>query len=120
MTELIADFESTEQNVGASVIESNGLISQTSEDLPLSANMGSNEQIFGASFGVTKGLASTYDVSQIVGGAYPSDDLPLMNGIASAGVSKYFSRSDHVHPNDNIKLNTTDRLTNLELEDLLK
>lgn len=28
----------------------------------------------------------------------PSDDLPLADGTASAGVSKKFSRADHVHP----------------------
>lgn len=86
----------------------------------LSANFESNEQRFGASLSESTGLSSGFDASQVVGGAYPSDDLPLMDGVASAGVSTYFSRSDHVHPSDSIKLNTTDRLTNLELEELLK
>lgn len=52
--------------------------------------------------------------------AQPSDDLPLMDGIASAGTSAKFSRGDHVHPNDAIKLNISDRLTNIELEQLLQ
>ena len=30
----------------------------------------------------------------------PSDDLPLADGTASAGVSKKFSRADHVHPSE--------------------
>lgn len=86
----------------------------------LNANFESNEQRFGASLSESHGLSSEFGVTQSVGGAYPSDDLPLMDGVASAGVSKYFSRSDHVHPSDSIKLNTTDRLTNLELEELLR
>lgn len=81
----------------------------TESDRPVNAQFTESNDV-GASFGV----------SQVIGGAYPSDDLPLMDGIASAGVSPYFSRSDHVHPSDTIKLNTTDRLTNLELEELLR
>ena len=30
----------------------------------------------------------------------PSNDLPLADGTASAGVSKKFSRADHVHPKE--------------------
>ena len=58
--------------------------------------------------------------ADVLEGASASTSTPLMDGIADAGTSIYFSRSDHVHPSDTIKLNTTDRLTNLELEDLLK
>lgn len=32
--------------------------------------------------------------------AEPSNDLPLANGTANAGVSKKFSRADHVHPKE--------------------
>ena len=35
----------------------------------------------------------------------PSDDLPLADGTASAGISKKFSRADHVHPHDSTKIN---------------
>lgn len=86
----------------------------------LNANFEENEQRFGASLSESTGLTSEFGASQSIGGAYPSDDLPLMDGVASTGVSPYFSRSDHVHPSDTIKLNTTDRLTNLELEELLR
>ena len=30
----------------------------------------------------------------------PSDDLPSADGTANAGVSKKFSRADHVHPKE--------------------
>jgi hypothetical protein len=32
------------------------------------------------------------------GGGTPSDDLPLMDGVASAGVAIEYSRGDHIHP----------------------
>ena len=35
----------------------------------------------------------------------PSDSLPLMNGVASAGISYMFARWDHVHPSDTSKQN---------------
>lgn len=38
------------------------------------------------------------------GGADLSDDLPLMNGTASPGVSKKASRIDHVHPTDTSRM----------------
>ena len=37
-----------------------------------------------------------------------SDDNPIVNGSVSAGVSKYYSRKDHVHPTDTSRLSTTD------------
>lgn len=40
-------------------------------------------------------------------GSQPSDDLPLMNGTASAGLSNEYSRCDHVHPSDGGKANTS-------------
>jgi hypothetical protein len=38
--------------------------------------------------------------NQASSGMLPSNDQPLMNGSASAGVSETGSRSDHVHPTD--------------------
>ena len=73
-----------------------------------------------AQFTESNDVGASFGVSQVIGGAYPSDDLPLMDGVASAGTSIYFSRSDHVHPSDTIKLNRTDRITNLELEEMLR
>lgn len=73
-----------------------------------------------AQFTESNDVGASFGVSQVIGGAYPSDDLPLMDGIADAGTSIYFSRSDHVHPSDTIKLNRTDRITNLELEEMLR
>jgi hypothetical protein len=34
------------------------------------------------------------------GGVVPSNALPLMDGVAAAGVSALYSRGDHVHPSD--------------------
>ena len=45
--------------------------------------------------------------SQGGGSVSLSDDLPLVDGTASAGVSLLASRADHVHPNDDTKLNTS-------------
>lgn len=39
-------------------------------------------------------------VSGIIGSADPSNDPPLMDGAASAGVSDNYARGDHVHPTD--------------------
>lgn len=79
---------------------------------------------FKATLGATGGLKASFGSVSVIdkggGNAYPSDDLPLMDGIASSGESAKYSRSDHVHPNDEIKLNTTDRITNMELEQLLQ
>ena len=38
------------------------------------------------------------------GGADLSNDIPLMNGEASPGVSKRASRADHIHPTDTTKM----------------
>lgn len=38
----------------------------------------------------------------------PSDDLPLMDGKASAGTSNEYSRSDHRHKSDTTKVNVTE------------
>jgi len=35
-----------------------------------------------------------------VGGANPSDGLPLMDGVAAPGTSDAYSRDDHIHPTD--------------------
>lgn len=43
----------------------------------------------------------------------PSDDLPLADGTASAGVSKKFSRADHVHPMNENEILLAD--TNIKL-----
>ena len=41
----------------------------------------------------------------------PSDDLPLADGTASAGVSKKFSRADHVHPAQEIPVKSVNGKT---------
>ena len=41
----------------------------------------------------------------------PSDDLPLADGTASAGVSKKFSRADHVHPAQKIPVQSVNGKT---------
>ena len=41
----------------------------------------------------------------------PSDDLPLADGTASAGVSKKFSRADHVHPKQEIPVKSVNNKT---------
>lgn len=41
----------------------------------------------------------------------PSDDLPLADGTASAGVSKKFSRADHVHPAQEIPVQSVNGKT---------
>lgn len=63
------------------------------------------------------GFITSADVPE---GASASTATPLMDGTAAVGTSTAFARGDHVHPSDSIKLNTTDRLTNLELEELLR
>ena len=42
-------------------------------------------------------------ITEIEGGATPSDELPLMDGTADAGTSAKYSRGDHVHPSDTNK-----------------
>ena len=41
----------------------------------------------------------------------PSNDLPLADGTASAGVSKKFSRADHVHPEQEIPVQSVNNKT---------
>ena len=41
----------------------------------------------------------------------PSDDLPLADGTANAGVSKKFSRADHVHPAQEIPVKSVNGKT---------
>jgi len=38
----------------------------------------------------------------------PSNAIPIMDGVGASGVSTSFSRSDHIHPSDSSKVNTTD------------
>lgn len=48
-------------------------------------------------------IATTQFVNDVVtalGGAVPSGDTPVVNGVATPGVSLQVSRSDHVHPTD--------------------
>lgn len=52
-------------------------------------------------------------------GASASTATPLMDGTASAGTSRYFSRSDHVHPSDTVKINCSDVLTNMEILEIV-
>lgn len=72
-----------------------------------------------ASFTTSADAAASFGVTQIAGGVYPSDELPLMDGTADPGTSRYFSRSDHVHPSDNIKINRSDVLTNAEIFEIV-
>lgn len=39
-------------------------------------------------------------VNDIIGSAVPSNDPPVMDGVASAGSSVNYARGDHVHPSD--------------------
>lgn len=47
-------------------------------------------------------VTNTYSLCPLAlaAGTGPSTALPLMNGVANAGVSVYFSCGDHVHPTD--------------------
>lgn len=49
------------------------------------------------------------------GGAYPAKITPLMDGVASVGVSKLYAREDHVHPSDTSKANKEDVYTKEEI-----
>lgn len=75
---------------------------------------------FNATFTEKNGLNANFGETTILGAAFPSDDLPLMDGEASPGVSKLFSRGDHRHPHDDAKMNYMSAITNLELEEMLK
>jgi hypothetical protein len=39
----------------------------------------------------------------VPGAGSPSTTLPLMNGVATIGVSTYYARDDHIHPSDTTK-----------------
>lgn len=75
---------------------------------------------FGASFAESDGFGAGFGATVNVNTVLPSDDLPLMDGDASAGTSRKFSRSDHRHPHDDAKLDYMSALTNAELEALLR
>ena len=76
-------------------------------------------QQFGATFTESNDVSASFGAAVNVGGALPSDDLPLMDGEAQAGTSRKFSRSDHRHPHDSEKMDYMSALTNLELEAML-
>lgn len=50
-----------------------------------------------------------------IGWVYPSKITPLMDGVASVGVSKLYAREDHVHPSDTSKANKEDVYTKEEI-----
>lgn len=75
---------------------------------------------FDANFTESNNLNATFEARVGIDGALPSDDLPLMDGEASPGVGRKFSRSDHRHPHDSAKLDYMPALTNSELEALLR
>lgn len=75
---------------------------------------------FDANFSESSNLNASFDARVGIDGALPSDDVPLMDGEASPGVGKKFSRSDHRHPHDSAKLDYMPALTNSELEALLR
>lgn len=52
------------------------------------------------------------------GGAAPSDDDPLMDGVADSGSESTFSRSDHVHPSDTSKAAVVHTHTIAQVTDL--
>ena len=72
-----------------------------------------------ATFKESEDAHAKFGVTSTVGNVVPSDDLPLMDGEASPGVSNKYSRSDHVHPHDSEKQNAMQRIGNLELEEML-
>lgn len=47
-------------------------------------------------------------VDDFTGSADPSDDTPVMDGTASAGVSDNYARGDHVHPTDTSRASQAD------------
>ena len=53
----------------------------------------------------TTQIATTQFVtSAITASVPPSNSAPLMNGVAAAGTSIFYTRADHVHPRDSTKL----------------
>lgn len=65
-------------------------------------------------------VRAAFDAKVHMSDVFPSDDLPLMDGEPSPGISKLFSRSDHRHPHDSEKMDYMSAITNLELEAMLK
>lgn len=70
-----------------------------------------------ASFTASADASASFGVAQAA--VYPSDELPLMDGEATPGTSKYFARGDHVHPSDTVKINRSDVLTNAEILEII-
>lgn len=75
---------------------------------------------FVASFDESNGFRAGFEANVNVNTVLPSDDLPLMDGEASAGTSRKFSRGDHRHPHDSEKMDYMSAISNLELEAMLK
>ena len=75
---------------------------------------------FDANFSESNNLNAAFDARVGIDSALPSDDLPLMDGEASPGVGRKFSRSDHRHPHDSEKMDYMSAITNLELEAMLQ
>jgi len=75
---------------------------------------------FGASFSESNGFGAGFEATVNVNTVLPSDDLPLMDGEASAGTSRKFSRGDHQHPHDSEKMDYMSAISNMELEAMLK
>ena len=76
---------------------------------------GAHTANFIESSGFNAGFSSGVKVYPV----YPSDELPLMDGLPESGVSKLYSRSDHRHPSDSTKMNYISPITNIELEEML-
>ena len=47
------------------------------------------------------------DVDAFIGSAVPSNETPLMDGVAAVGTSVNYSRGDHVHPTDTSRASVT-------------
>lgn len=75
---------------------------------------------FEANFSESNNLNAAFDARVGIDSALPSDDLPLMDGDASAGTSRKFSRGDHRHPHDSEKMDYMSAITNMELEAMLQ
>lgn len=52
-------------------------------------------------------------ITEIEGGATPSDEQPLMDGTADTGTSEKYSRGDHRHPSDTSKQDVIADLDNI-------
>ena len=72
-----------------------------------------------ASFKESNDVHAEFDAEVDISGGFPSDDIPLMDGVANPGVGRKYSRSDHVHPRDSEKMDYMSAITNLELEAML-